>query len=181
MSIKQFLLLNRINFSSGQSDGRRVWTEEDWSEVTWEDGIKGDPGTAYRASKKFAEKAAWEFMEKEKPQFNLITLCAPGVFGYSSPLSPFPKDIVDNRQPVLRPSSLSEISGSNRPLLIVFDPRTPEIPKTWSAFYIDVRDMAEAHALAASAPDSAANQRYLIAGPGVATNKLVSPLLKKVD
>jgi hypothetical protein len=80
----------------------------------------------------------------------------------------------DNRQPVLRPSSLSEISGSNRPLLIVFDPHTPEIPKTWSALYIDVRDMAEAHVLAAGASDSATNQRYLIAGPGVATNKMVS-------
>ena len=76
--------------SSDESDDRSVWTEEDWSEVTWEDGIKGDPSTAYRASKKYAEKAAWEFMEKEKPQFNLITLCAPGVFGYSPSLPSIP-------------------------------------------------------------------------------------------
>ena len=105
----------------------------------------------------------------------------PGYLGTPppSPPFPFPEEMVDNRQPVLRPSSLSEISGSNRPLLVLFNPHTPEIPKTWSAFYIDVRDMAEAHTLAASVPNSASNQRYLIAGPGVATNKMVTQLLKK--
>ena len=62
----------------------RVWTENDWNSMTWEDGIHGDLATAYRVSKKFAEKAAWEFMETEKPQFDLITLAPPGVFGFPS-------------------------------------------------------------------------------------------------
>ena len=78
-----------------------------------------------------------------------------------------------NRQPVVKPTSLSEISGSSRYLLQVFDPNIKEIPETWSAFYIDVRDMAEVHVRAAAAPPSAGNQRYLIAGPGVGTYKMV--------
>jgi hypothetical protein len=48
-----------------------------------------------------------------------------------------------------------------------------EFPKTWSIFYIDVRDAALAHVRAAFAPPSSGNQRYLIAGPGVGTNKMV--------
>lgn len=33
------------------------------------------------ASKTFAEKAAWEFVEKEKPNFTIATMCPPLVFG----------------------------------------------------------------------------------------------------
>jgi hypothetical protein len=36
---------------------------------------------AYRASKTFAEKAAWKFVEDEKPAFTLTTICPPFVFG----------------------------------------------------------------------------------------------------
>jgi nucleoside-diphosphate-sugar epimerase len=61
---------------------RRVWTEADWSPRTWEDGVNGHIGVAYSVSKKFAEKAAWEFMDNEKPHFDLIALNAPGVFGF---------------------------------------------------------------------------------------------------
>jgi hypothetical protein len=54
--------------------------------LTWEDGKKGNLGVAYTVSKKFAELAAWDFMEKEKPHFDLIALDAPGVFGFHTPL-----------------------------------------------------------------------------------------------
>ena len=33
------------------------------------------------ASKTCAERAAWEFVEKQKPNFDLVTLCPPLVFG----------------------------------------------------------------------------------------------------
>jgi nucleoside-diphosphate-sugar epimerase len=44
--------------------------------------VKGSVYVAYSVSKKYAEKAAWEFMENEKPHFDLIALNAPGVFGF---------------------------------------------------------------------------------------------------
>jgi len=78
-----------------------------------------------------------------------------------------------NRAPVQRPKSLSEIEGSTRILLNVIDPDAKFIPYTWTPFYIDVRDIALAHYKAALATPEAGNQRYLIAGPGVETNKLV--------
>jgi nucleoside-diphosphate-sugar epimerase len=68
---------------------------------------------------------------------------------------------------------LSDIGGSSAILLQTLDPNLKEFPKTWSAFYIDVRDAAEAHVRAAFAPAAAGNRRYLIAGPGVGTNKMV--------
>jgi nucleoside-diphosphate-sugar epimerase len=63
------------------SNIRRVWTEDDWNPSTWEDGLKGNISTAYGVSKTYAEKAAWEFMETENPDFDLIALNPPGVFG----------------------------------------------------------------------------------------------------
>jgi nucleoside-diphosphate-sugar epimerase len=35
----------------------------------------------YRASKTFAEKAAWDFIEQEKPNFSISTINPPMVFG----------------------------------------------------------------------------------------------------
>jgi len=49
--------------------------------LTWEEGKQGNPAIAYSVSKKYAEIGAWEFMEKNKPHFDLIALNPPGVFG----------------------------------------------------------------------------------------------------
>lgn len=84
-------------------------------------------------------------------------------------------------EPVERPSSLSEIAGSNGVLVEILNPNLKEFPKTWSPFYIDVRDCALAHARAAFAPKSSGNQRYLIAGPGVGINKMVYLVYFKFD
>jgi len=56
-----------------------TYTGKDWNPLTYEESV--DPKTsavvAYRGSKKFAELAAWEFVEKEKPGFDIVTLCPP--------------------------------------------------------------------------------------------------------
>jgi len=139
--------------------------------LTWEEGkVATHPLVAYAVSKKYAEKSAWEFMETEKPHFDLIALDAPGVFGY----------VYQNRiggliesEPVEKVKSLKEISGSSAIFLQTLDPTATKIGPTWTPFYIDVRDMALAHVKALYADVSAGNQRYLIAGPGFGTNKMV--------
>jgi hypothetical protein len=40
--------------------------------VTEEEAFQ-NPSNGYRASKTFAEKAAWDFVEKEKPNFRFMT------------------------------------------------------------------------------------------------------------
>lgn len=62
-----------------------VYSEADWNPVTPEE-VEADPaGTGYRASKTFAEKAAWKFVEEEKPNFTLATINPPLV-GHFFPL-----------------------------------------------------------------------------------------------
>ncbi len=57
-----------------------TYTSKDWCPLTYEEGKTTDqPTTAYRASKTLAEQTAWEFIEREKPQFDLVTLCPPMV------------------------------------------------------------------------------------------------------
>lgn len=68
-----------VNPSKGLWPGH-TYTEEDWSPLTQEEALE-NPTAGYRASKTFAEKAAWEFLEKEKPNFTIATINPPLVFG----------------------------------------------------------------------------------------------------
>lgn len=48
-----------------------VYSEEDWNPITLAQAYE-NPANGYRASKTYAEKAAWEFIEKEKPNFTYV-------------------------------------------------------------------------------------------------------------
>lgn len=50
------------------TDPSNTYSEKDWNPVT-EEEAEINPAFGYRASKTFAEKAAWDFVEKEKPNF----------------------------------------------------------------------------------------------------------------
>lgn len=54
----------------------KVYSEADWNPTTIEEA-DSDPTTGYRASKTLAEKAAWKFLEEEKPNFTLSTINPP--------------------------------------------------------------------------------------------------------
>lgn len=56
------------------------YSEADWNPITSKEATE-NPMMGYRASKTFAEKAAWEFLEKEKPNFTISTINPPMVFG----------------------------------------------------------------------------------------------------
>ena len=58
-----------------------TYSEKDWNPITYEQAKSGDGTTAYCASKTFAEKAAWDFVKTEKPNFDLATICPPMVYG----------------------------------------------------------------------------------------------------
>lgn len=47
--------------------------QKDWNPITLEQALKKE-WSPYQASKTFAERAAWDFMEKEKPNFTLSTV-----------------------------------------------------------------------------------------------------------
>jgi nucleoside-diphosphate-sugar epimerase len=107
-------------------------------ETTWSDPSKQDP---YRRSKTLAEKAAWEFMEKEGGKTEFVTVLPSGVFG-----------------PILTKEGLGSVQFIQR----LIDGRLPRIPNVGLSI-IDVRDLAAAHVLAMKAP-GAAGQRLIITG-----------------
>lgn len=55
-------------------------TEDQWSPVTYEQGANSFI-EAYVASKKFGEKAAWDFQEKYHPGFSIAAILAPLAYG----------------------------------------------------------------------------------------------------
>jgi nucleoside-diphosphate-sugar epimerase len=95
-------------------DPGKIYTEADWCPLTYEDG-KNAAATpiAYRASKVLAEKTAWEFLEKNKVTWDLVTLCPGMVFG-----SLLPGTI----------TSLKDLNASNNIVWGLFD--TENIPDT---------------------------------------------------
>ena len=62
-----------VNPSKGTAPDK-TYSEADWNPITHKEALE-NPAAGYRASKTFAEKAAWDFVEKEKPNFSLATMC----------------------------------------------------------------------------------------------------------
>lgn len=107
-----------------------TYTGSDWAPLTYADAAAPSAGAvvAYRGSKKFAELAAWEFVAKETPAFDLVTLCPPMTFG---PVA----------HPLGRPEELNE---SNATLWRAAMGEEP-LPEARVPVWIDVRDLARAH------------------------------------
>ncbi len=56
-----------------------TYTSADWNPLTYEEAADNGSSdvVAYRGSKKFAELAAWNFVQQEQPGFDIVTLCPP--------------------------------------------------------------------------------------------------------
>ena len=121
----------------------KTYNESDWSPITYEQALE-TPQAGYRASKKFAEEAAWQFVEKEKPAFSIATLCPPSVFG------PVNKHL----------QTLDSLNTSNERMRdMIAGKMQSKLSPTGTYIWIDVRDLADLHVLAMEKPE-AANQRY---------------------
>ena len=122
-----------------------TYSEKDWNPITEEEAIQ-NPSNGYRASKTFAEKASWEFLEKEKPNFTISTMCPPLVFG----------PIIHYLQ------NLDSLNTSNQRFAAIMTGKAKEeIPPTGVFIWTDVRDLALAHVKAAELPE-AANKRFFV-------------------
>lgn len=127
-----------------------TYTAADWNPLTYEEAAdpQSTPVVAYRGSKKFAELAAWDFVEDHKDlHFDIVTLCPPMVFG-----------------PIAHPvTSLQNLNESNAALWEIAQGASP-LPKARVPFWIDVRDLAIAHVEAALKVE-AGGKRYTPASP----------------
>jgi nucleoside-diphosphate-sugar epimerase len=129
----------------GHPHVERVFTEDDWS-------VLDGPGVdAYGKSKILAERAAWTFMTAEGGSMELVTILPVAVMG-----------------PVMG----TEISGANHIVQRSLNGQMPGYPDMYVPI-VDVRDVAQAHVAAMTAPD-AAGQRILVASgePAVAMSQI---------
>lgn len=84
-SVKRVVLTSSFasvyDASKGLDPGK-IYTEEDWCPLTYEDGKNAAvTPVAYRASKVLAEKTAWDFVKNNKVSWDLVTLCPGMVLG----------------------------------------------------------------------------------------------------
>ena len=136
-----------INPSKG-SWPDHTYSESDWNPVTHEEAVQ-NPQSGYRASKTFAEKAAWEFVEKEKPGFDIVTLCPPLVLG-----------------PIVHYlNSLDALNTSNQRLRNVIQGKCKdEYPPGGPYIFVDVRDLALLHVKAIEDKSAAGKRFFVTAG-----------------
>ncbi|KAJ5242887.1 uncharacterized protein N7469_001214 [Penicillium citrinum] len=88
-SVKRVIITSSFAAIVNAKKHPNEYSEKNWNPVTWEEAL--DHSNVYRASKTFAEKAAWDFVEKEKPNFDIATINPPLVFG--------PIDISNHKSP----------------------------------------------------------------------------------
>ncbi|CAF9939878.1 MAG: methylglyoxal reductase (NADPH-dependent) gre2 [Heterodermia speciosa] len=121
-----------------------TYTEADWNPISYDEAKTADGPTAYCASKNFAERAAWDFVEEKNPNFTLATICPPMVYG-----------------PLQDDASIAHLNTSSADIYRLMNGTSKEPGHTGFPAFADVRDVAEAHVKAYEHPNSS---RYLTTG-----------------
>lgn len=136
----------------GKEKGHRsgVFTERDWTNIQ----NKKD-STPYFRSKTIAEKAAWDFIQQDKSELELTTICPGAILG-----------------PILE----KDFGTSANIVIKTMDGSSPAIPRLGFDM-IDVRSVAEMHILAMENPE-AANERFICSG-GFLSFKEVADILRE--
>lgn len=93
--------------------------------------MAGTLNVVYCASKKFAEQAAWDFLEVEKPIFDIVVLIAPMVYGPIRHSVPSLKDL--NKSIAMIYNLFVDVEADG------------ELPPNSMPSYVDVRDLADTH------------------------------------
>ena len=101
------------------------------------------------ASKLFAERAAWDFVDKEAPNFTIATLAPPLVFG------PIKHKL----------ASLDTLNTSNQLIgMFVQGKCKAGIPPSPAFIWTDVRDLALGHVLAMEKPEAGGKRFFFVSG-----------------
>lgn len=126
----------------------RVYSAEDWSSVTYEDGMKGYGLIAYVTSKTESERAAFRFIEQEKPKFFFVSIVPPVMIGAYE-------------QPGARSKNILQASNMT---LGHMDGSLDKPAETTFPAFVHVKDPAEAHVNAIERPGAVGKRYSLAAG-----------------
>ncbi|KFA76438.1 hypothetical protein S40288_07150 [Stachybotrys chartarum IBT 40288] len=140
-----------------------VYDESSWNPVTMEEA-SSNVRIAYAGSKALAERAAWDFVNKEKPNFDLVAINPPLVFG-----------------PILKILSVARINTSNQRIYDMLQGRFAggQLPPTGVFLWADVRDVAASHVNALEIAE-AGGQRFLVTA-GHFSNKGIAEAIVEKD
>jgi len=130
------------------------WNNQSPKEV--ESKGKETPGVhKYRASKVLAERAAWEFVEKNKASvaFDLVAICPPMVWG------PIIHEVASLESLNTSVAMFQNATTTKNP------PASAEQLKNPGGNWVDVRDVALVHTLALSNP-AAGGERFITSSGG---------------
>ena len=146
--VTRVVLTSSMAAITDEPDSDHVLTEADWNTRS---SLDRNP---YYYSKTLAERAAWEFVEQQKPPFDLVVI------------NPFL---------VVGPSLVPGLNTSNQVFVDLLKGTYPGIVAlTWG--FVDVRDAADAHVRAIET--QSASGRYICAGE-TASMRTVVGLLRK--
>jgi dihydroflavonol-4-reductase len=146
--VKRVVLTSSMAAITDEPESDHVLTEADWNTKS---SLDRNP---YYYSKTLAERAAWDFVEQQKPSFDLVAI------------NPFL---------VVGPSLVPSLNTSNQVFVDLLKGTYPGIVAlTWG--FVDVRDAADAHVRAIETPP--ASGRYVCAGE-TASMRAVVGLLRK--
>ncbi|MCK8463795.1 NAD-dependent epimerase/dehydratase family protein [Aliiroseovarius sp. S1339] len=143
--VRRVILTSSLAAITDEPDGR-ILTEEDWNDKST---LTRNP---YYYSKTMAERAAWKFMETEKPPFDLVVI------------NPFL---------VIGPAHTKAINTSNQIFVDVIN-GVYQVVMALNWGIVDVRDVADAHVTALSG--DVPSGRYLAASANMDMTEIVALL-----
>ena len=151
-----------IDMDKGTRSGY-TYTEKDWNPVTYETASNKETsgGVAYCASKTFAERAAYDFVEKNKPNFSVSSILPPMVYGPN----------------INTVRSLDHLNTSSAEIYNLMNGSMKTVPDTVFFAFVDARDVGEAHARAYESPE-AAGQRYFCTAGGYTFQRICDIIRK---
>lgn len=86
-SVKRVVITSSIVTLLEPKEGKYVYSEADWFDtapkLVEQYGVGASGGIKYIASKVLAERAAWEYVAKNKPSYELVTVLPPWTWGVS--------------------------------------------------------------------------------------------------
>ncbi|CAJ2503491.1 Uu.00g108850.m01.CDS01 [Anthostomella pinea] len=160
-TVKRLVITSSSAAILNPANHAKVYDETCWAPTTWEEAM--EPKKAYKASKVFSEKAAWAFIEEEKPNFDLAVINCTYVFG------PIQRNL----------PSLDAMNASNHRVREMVQGKMKEaLAPTAPVFtFVDVRDVALAHLRAMTLPQAGGNRFYVVGGHF--SNKQIADVIRK--
>ncbi|KAI1137598.1 NAD(P)-binding protein [Hypoxylon sp. FL0543] len=126
----------------------KVYDETHWAPWTIEHAR--NPKWAYEASKVLSEKAAWNFIETERPNFDLAVINCTFTFGPVQRNLPS-LNAMNTSNHRIRDMIMGKMKGGLSPTAPVFT-------------FVDVRDVALAHVRAMKVREAGGNRFYVVGG-----------------